>query len=267
MLRVDLERKTVEASVRALVAPPPRFGGGVAGARREWGLEVHRRYREQRTRFTPGFRAEVAVAWTHVVDGFALSLSGRADGVIEGGDTLIVEEVKSARHATPEHRLQLRAYALCLWSPQRSVRARLVLADGDVEVAFDPVRTARQIEERVRAAIADARRREERARERRALAAELRFPYPTRRRGQDELMDAIAEGLAAAAQARHHGADGDAEAIRRLPVAEALHTHQKHHRALLLRELRQSKGEIARLEAGGLIRRTRERPRDVFDGH
>ncbi|MDH3591272.1 MAG: DEAD/DEAH box helicase, partial [Planctomycetota bacterium] len=198
MLRVDLERRTVAASVRALVAGPPRPGGGVARARREWGLEVHRRYGEERARLTPGFRAEVAVGLRHAVDGFEVSLTGRADGVIDRGGALVVEEVKSARHATPEHRLQLRLYALCLHHthPGRVVRARLVLAERDLEIAFDPARTVRTLEERVRAAIAGARRREERARARRALAAELRFPYPTLRRGQRALMDAVAEGLA-----------------------------------------------------------------------
>ncbi|MHC4957732.1 MAG: helicase C-terminal domain-containing protein [Planctomycetota bacterium] len=197
-MNVDLAARTVTASVRDLVSGPPKPGGGLVRARIEWGNEFHRRYRADCEGSVPGFRAEVPVELRHVIDGFALHLTGRADGVIDRHDAVVVEEVKSARFATAEHRLQLRLYALCLTHahPGRPVRARLVLADRDLEVPFDPARTLRDLEDRVREAIREARRREERARTRRALAAELAFPYPERRGGQGAMMDAVAEGLA-----------------------------------------------------------------------
>lgn len=207
MLSVDLERREVLASVRALASwppDPPRPAGWLARARLALGNEVHRLYRLERTRTTPGFQAEVAVSLSLEVDGFSARLTGRADGVIRHAGGVVVEEVKSVTHtaACAAHALQLRLYALCLARTGTAVRGRLLLVAGDderrvVEVDCDPVRTRRELAARLRDVIGAARRAAARARARAALAGELRFPYPRPRPGQERLVEAMEEGLEA----------------------------------------------------------------------
>ncbi|MHC4972260.1 MAG: helicase C-terminal domain-containing protein [Planctomycetota bacterium] len=207
MLSVDLENREICASVRALAAwppDPPRPAGWLARARVALGNEVHRRYRLERTRTTPGFLAEVAVSLTHEVDGFRVRLTGRADGVIRNADEVVVEEVKSVGHPAVQaaHAFQLRLYALCLARAADAVRGRLLLVTANdetrsVDVDCDPGRTERELEARLRAVIEAARAGAARARARAALAEELRFPYARLRPGQERLVAAIAEGLEA----------------------------------------------------------------------
>jgi DNA excision repair protein ERCC-2 len=205
VLSVDLESREILASVRALATwppDPPRPAGWIARARLALGNEIHRRYRLDRTRTTPDFAAEVAVSLTHEVDGFAVRLTGRADGVIRKAGEVVVEEVKSVGRLAvqPAHAFQLRLYALCLARAGAAVRGRLVLVATDdeartVDVDCDPGRTERELEARLRDLIAAARRAAARARAKAALAQELRFPYPQPRPGQARLVETIAEGL------------------------------------------------------------------------
>jgi len=205
VLSVDLESREIVASVRALATwppGPPRPAGWLARARLALGNEVHRRYRLERTRTTADFAAEEAVGLTHEVDGFALRLTGRADGVIRRADGILVEEVKSVGRLAvqPAHAFQLRLYALCLARTGAAVRGRLVLVSAEeeertVEVDCDPGRTERELEARLRDLIAAARRAAVRAKAKADLARELRFPYPRPRTGQVRLVETIAEGL------------------------------------------------------------------------
>ncbi len=160
VLRVDLDGKSVVASVRDLIAPPddvPRPASALAVARAEIGTAVHRDWRAEMEGAQEGFRAEASVALSHEVDGFDTTLRGRADGVWPDADgSLVVAEVKSIganaaglRRLGPadlaDARLQVRLYALCLarLHPDATLRPRLVLVsvvDGtrrDVDVPFD----------------------------------------------------------------------------------------------------------------------------------
>ena len=98
MLEIDLERRTVLASVRDLIEEPldvPRPAGLLATARAQLGTDVHRRYRVERERGEEAFEAEVHLTLECDIKGFAVKLRGRADGIVQEGDRLVVEEVKS----------------------------------------------------------------------------------------------------------------------------------------------------------------------------
>lgn len=200
-MRVDLETKTIEASVRELAEwppPPPRPGGRLLYARARVGQEAHRLYR---ARFSSheSFRPELAVVLEHECDGFAVTVRGRADGVFVTEDAVLVEEVKAAAVERPEHRFQVRLYALALQRdhPDKSVRARLVLDGSSIAVPFDAARMRRELDDRLREIIVRARHDAMRAARRAALAEELRFPFDEPRPGQQAMMDAIARGLEA----------------------------------------------------------------------
>ncbi|HEY3322824.1 MAG TPA: ATP-dependent DNA helicase [Planctomycetota bacterium] len=215
-VRVDLDQKTIHAAIRDLIEPPEdsRSIGIPLRLRAELGRQVHRRYGEASA--TGTFTPEVSVALERTVDGFAAQLQGQLDGLIDTGDTLIVEEVKSVtltgpelRAATPQafpdYCLQLLLYALSisLDRPGRRVRARLVLcslhnrAQRVLEVPFDPAATLARLDELLRAAIREAEERRRRAVMRDESARRLTFPYFSLRPHQQQLMDAMAEGLAA----------------------------------------------------------------------
>jgi DNA excision repair protein ERCC-2 len=219
VLRVDLERRQIAASVRDLAFPAggmPQAAGRMGTLRAEMGADVHRRYARSRARSEPGFRSEVYAEWTTTVDGFSLRLTGRIDGVIETDEGVVVEEVKSldtrgedlaamTEDDVSAAALQVRLYALMLVRTDRAphARARVVLVsllDGTertLDVPLDAGATEHELECLVRRQIAAAHDRAERARERAAVAARLRFPYDAQRRHQDELVRAIETGLQA----------------------------------------------------------------------
>lgn len=206
---VDLDAREVVVSVRDLVDRPPdtpRPRGWLSFARAEIGTDVHRAVRAEREG-TAGYAPEVPVVLVHEVDGFSVRLTGRVDGLCTGDGALVVEEVKSATllEATPAWLLQVRLYALMLarTRPGTAVAARLLLVsvlDGarrTIEVPCDHARTARHLDELVRARIAAARHARVRAAGRAAAADALRFPYAAPRAHQEELLEAVARGLAA----------------------------------------------------------------------
>jgi len=196
---VDLEQRTIRAAIREIAEwppAPPRPGGGLAHARAVLGNEAHRAYREERAD-EPGFQAEVPVVLRHEVDGFSVTLRGRADGVIESDrGQLVVEEVKAAAESRPAHRMQVRLYALAL-AQNRSpgIAARLILAGEPKAVTFDPVKVRQALDERLLDAIARARRDAQRAAERALAADALVFPYEQPRSGQETMMAEISRGL------------------------------------------------------------------------
>ena len=220
MLHVDLDRGVVSASVRDLAFPAgalPRSAGRLGGLRAELGSAVHDRYARRRRRDVPGFRAEVPLVVEARVAGVTLRLRGRADGLIDDDSVVRVEEVKSVdlpagrlRDVTPADvpgaALQARLYAWMIGRERDDdvvIASRVVLVsllDG-AEHALDVTRSHDEIEEElaacVRALVASAEERAERARVRRALAGRLRFPYAAERPQQAELAQAVTDGLAA----------------------------------------------------------------------
>lgn len=214
MARVDFERRVVSAAVRELVAPPERSraGGVTAQLRARLGRDVHAAYQRDRAERAAGFRAEVPVCIELEVDGFAVTVRGRIDGLVERGDELVVEEVKSvlasgdqleAVSVAPHHAAQVRLYALCAGRAFESpaVRAQLVyvsIVDGArraVDIPFHAGVARDELESLIRAAIARAEAERRRAESRARAARHLQFPYAEVRPHQGALIDHIAGGL------------------------------------------------------------------------
>lgn len=216
-LRIDLARKTLSGSIRELSEFDERGPGGrglLTRLRAELGQEVHRWYREQRAG-EPGFRPELVLGLAIELDGFQVNLRGRADGVLEQPDRIVVEEVKSLTRPPHElaesaalcrmshppapyrsYLLQLQLYGLALRDrfDDRPQVGRLLLwsvSGGTpvaVEVEFRPDRTRAEVERRLRRLIVEARATAARNRTRREIAGRLQFPYPGPRPHQQELI-------------------------------------------------------------------------------
>ena len=216
MLRVDLDERLLQASVGSLVADPdalPRPGSPLALARTRLGGEVHRAWQERLARTTGGFEAEVALQGVFEVDGFAVHLRGRADGVFRRGPRdVAVEEVKSveldaaglAEAAASDYPLacrQVRLYALLLGGRGVRVEPRLRLIsilDGSERsfgVSFRRDRAHALLARLVRDQVARAHRRRDEGARRARIAHALGFPYGAERAGQQALSEAIAESL------------------------------------------------------------------------
>jgi DNA excision repair protein ERCC-2 len=218
MLRVDVERRTITASVRDLASPPSmgaRSAGSLGMLRAELGTGVHERVRATRERDAgAAYRAEVPISLTTTIDGFTARIRGRVDGLHEEGEEVLVEEVKSlARPAhevdelgtgdVPEAVLQARLYGLLVARsrPGVTVRVRLILVslfdDGErpLDVEFDPTKVGATLDRLLRERIAEAEARHVDAAARRERVAHLRLPYSTYRAYQEDLVDAFALGL------------------------------------------------------------------------
>jgi DNA excision repair protein ERCC-2 len=226
-LRVELEARRIQGSIGDLaleLREGPRGVGLLARVRAEVGSRVHAAVRAEREAGPPGYRAELPVQLRLQVDGFEVELGGRIDGLFEGPDHLMVEEVKSLTlggaelhrvraESFPDFCLQLRLYCLALEEgrranptlaglPELPLRARLLLVsllDGsrrEIALAPEPASTRGQLEALLRRAVARARASAARNEALAALAGRLRFPYPTLRPHQAELLEAIESGLA-----------------------------------------------------------------------
>ncbi len=215
-VQVDLDARTITAAVRDLCQRPKRrrSSGLWQQMRARLGNQVHERYAQWCADNQPGVQTEHAVDLHRDVDGFAVHVRGRLDGIDTSGESIVIDEVKSMLDYTDQLRLldprvlphfckQLRLYGLAVqdrW-PDRDVELRLMLGsivDGGwhrVDVDYDRDGAEHVLRTAVRDAIRQARRHRQRAIARAAAARGLRFPYPRPRRNQTELMDALAQAL------------------------------------------------------------------------
>lgn len=215
--KVDLEARRVEVGVRELIAvgsDRARSRGG-SSLRAQIGADVHARYRIRREQELGGrFSAEVPIELRLDVDEFAVTISGRVDGVISAPDgeagqaALRVEEVKSvldpAAADLGSAQLQVQVYTLALLrgghaGPLHPVVVQIGVwddAERVVPVHFDESHTHAQIAERVRTMVATAREVDRRTRARAQWAQGMQFPHHEIREGQQMLVDAIDDALA-----------------------------------------------------------------------
>ena len=197
---------------------------GRGGYERMWlGQAIHSRYQERALAEDPTYRREVGIKHTFEHRGWWVTIQGRIDGLRRHADGgLIVEEIKSVRRgaqlapATRElYEKQAALYAFLLQDAEeqkiegrqvvdrpvedlagQAVRVQLILieigsdtvARQDVEVDLKAVRAGirRRLNSLIRAFRAEGKSR----RERQAAAGTLRFPYPDKRGGQDEIIAA-----------------------------------------------------------------------------
>lgn len=213
---MNLETREVVCSVHDLLADParPSIGGlGEGLARLTVGAELHRIVQRQRQDEDPRYVAEVALDTTVEVDGFRLRVIGRADGVVHDPARPIVEEIKTIHFRTELYHLfgqerlerfrwQVKLYAYFLY-PEGGAAARLLLVDlggeerRSEDVPWQPAEVAAYVRSRVHALVAAERQREALRARWRAAAETLAFPFPEPRPVQDQVVEAVAESLAA----------------------------------------------------------------------
>ncbi len=214
-VRIDLKNKRISLGVGDLLAEAlataGRIGGVSAFVRMALGREAHTDH--QRSQTAHGYASEITVRHKTTVDGFAVTVQGRIDGVFQGKPT-VVEEIKSvvlapllfaslAADTHPHYVEQLRLYCFFIASQeQKPTLGRLVfinVADGarkefEYAAPFDDCEAL--IVERVRLLIGQAVAKEQEREHRRATATGLGFPHPKPRRHQDEMIAAVEHALA-----------------------------------------------------------------------
>ncbi|MCH8842206.1 MAG: DEAD/DEAH box helicase, partial [SAR324 cluster bacterium] len=211
--------EAITVGVRELVAEEPvagsLMGGGQAIERARLGSEAHRETQTSARENDPDYRAEVMLSHTFPMRGYAVTVRGRVDGVLERGDAPVVEEIKSSfapraaagrAGADPEHphRLQLVFYQL-LYFLERDLRplGRLVyvgLTDGareELYLEFDESTARRMLDLRLNAYLHRLEAWRKEAAEKQRQATGLTFPFPQRRPGQGEMVAAVEEALEA----------------------------------------------------------------------
>jgi len=212
--RFDAERRVVELSVADLLDPVLARSIGFAqrgGFERLWlGQAIHGRYQENALADDPGYQREVVLRVEIEHRGWRVVLTGRADGIRRDEDgTRVVEEIKSVRREgqlSPAVRQVYERQALFYaWMLERleegPVRAELVLiAIGSDAVERLPIDTPPSelelaIRRRLNQLLAEHARSERERAERRQAGAELPFPHPELRPGQDAIVAAVERAL------------------------------------------------------------------------
>lgn len=141
-MEYNIDRASIELSVRELCARALdggdlEYGGGRAlAARGRLGADIHRRLQAERT---GRYQAEVALSCSCRLGELTYTVSGRADGVEQDEQGLVVEEIKTMHDRAfhfpvPEiHMAQLRCYGyfLCASRQLEGVRLRMVSVNID----------------------------------------------------------------------------------------------------------------------------------------
>lgn len=213
---IDLEARRIHAGVGDLLGDPAQRSIGLngSGLTRLWiGSELHRRLQRELEACEPGYASEVAASVELAIDGWTVTISGRADGaVLENGAAVRVDEIKSLHFAVDLHNLyaherlerfrrQAALYALMLSPPQRPATARLILVDivsheeRDEEVPWSPESVLAWLRPQLHRLIGAERRRSERLAALRAAATHLPFPHPRPRPVQEEIGEAVAAAV------------------------------------------------------------------------
>lgn len=213
--RFDDERKTLDLGIADLLDSQllRSIGFGQRGGyERMWlGQAIHSSYQEEALSLDPTYRTEVVVKHTFEHRGFTVTVHGRLDGLRREDDgALVVEEIKSIRRGATlspitrelyERQASLYCWMLQAARPDETIRAELVLIEiGGAGALREKVEwNWRVIEVGVKRrlnTLLRAYKDEEKARDlRREAAAELPFPYPRLRRGQERIVEAVGQAL------------------------------------------------------------------------
>lgn len=122
---MELAGKEIRVSVRNLVEFVLRSGDidnrRTAGAQRDAMLAGSRLHRKLQKRMGAGYRSEVTLRHRVEEDGFSILVEGRADGIYQDEDEIVVDEIKGVymdvgrlKEAVPVHMAQARCYGFFL---------------------------------------------------------------------------------------------------------------------------------------------------------
>ena len=218
---IDVEGRSIRAAVKDLLGQPAQRSIGLTGSglSRLWiGSELHRRIQQDLEATEPGFASEVPTSIELEVDGWAVEISGRADGVLfADGRAVRVDEIKTMHFAVDlynlyaEERLerfrrQAALYAFMLSGVEQPAAARLILVDivsreeRDEEVIWSPDAVGAWLRQQIHRMVARERRRLSRLDELREAAEAIPFPHPEPRPVQMAIGESVAGALA---ESRH----------------------------------------------------------------
>lgn len=221
-MRVDHEKREILCSVGDLVYESTYRRIGVErgdGFRRMWiGQEIHTKRAEQRTGEDANYRAEVHVVHRTQIGAWAVTITGRIDGlsVDKAAKRVTIEEVKSIHFdlelealsrsdKLQRHLLQLLLYSYFL-SGQPDLDGfvfapQLVLIDlisGDaktIDAEFDRERVIETLNERLERLITEIETAAALRVAKRAFADTLTFPFDTMRLGQEAIISSVARAI------------------------------------------------------------------------
>jgi DNA excision repair protein ERCC-2 len=212
-VRIDGERLVVELAVADLLDVALQRSLGFAnrgGYERLWlGQAIHGRYQETALAADATYRREVVLAHSFDHRGWRVTIHGRADGLRRDGDAVVVEEIKSVRRdaqlSAPVRKLYEQQAGLYAWMLHRQqelpVRAELVLIEigSDVldrePVELDLVAVELAVRRRLDELVRSWELEREAQAGRRGAGSRLVFPYPTRRPGQEAIIEAVDRSL------------------------------------------------------------------------
>lgn len=221
-MRVDHEKKEIVCSVGDLVYESTYRRIGVErgdGFRRMWiGQDIHSKRAEQRANDDPHYRAEVHVIHKTSIGGWAITITGRIDGlsVDKERKRVAIEEVKSIHfdleldslmrsEKLQRHLYQLLLYAYFLSSQPDldgfEFAPQLVLIDlvsGEAKVIdtkFDRAKVGATLEGHLARLIEDIDVASALRLAKRAYADALEFPFDGMRPGQDEIVSGVARAI------------------------------------------------------------------------
>ena len=221
-MRVDYEKREIVCAVGDLVHQSTYRRIGVErgdGFRRMWiGQDIHTRRAEERANEDPHYRAEVHVVHRTQIGAWAVTVTGRIDGlsIDKEARRVSIEEVKSIHfdlelealmrsEKLQRHLYQLLLYAYFL-SGQPELEGfvfapQLVLIDlvsGEAKVIdteFDRERVESTLHASLAKLIEDLDTAHALRVAKRAFAETLEFPFDGMRAGQEEIVSAVARGI------------------------------------------------------------------------
>jgi len=208
--------KTLRLSIRDFALPVVLKGSLDSHSglkdKQDVGREIHERIQNERTaEWQDRYQPEKPIQWKFERSGFVFDVQGRMDGILDAeGDRPLIEEIKSTfdlkelrKKIQPLHpyALQLRTYGylfylthavkpdlqLCL------VSSRTGLTD-ELEVDLNIPAYEEWLEARLQQMVTSAKDSLQRSEQRKKWAASLKFPFPSPRPGQRELIQSIEQG-------------------------------------------------------------------------
>jgi DNA excision repair protein ERCC-2 len=211
--RFDADQELLEISVADLVDADLRRNLGFSqrgGYERLWlGQAIHRTYQENALASDGSYQTEVPIVVETAHREWNVTIRGRIDGLRStSAGAVIVEEIKSVRRGDLSSTVrqiferQALVYAWMLDANGETVEAaELVLIEiGSQNVErhvldIDLEAIERHIRRRIASLIVEFDRRREEAQRRKSFAADISFPYPDIRPGQDRIIERVGEAL------------------------------------------------------------------------